>query len=79
MNFIEEAIGYALEDRRLAVRLSARERDQLAALVNRRALQALKQIQAAVEDGGLSDFACMEEIITVLEAYGMRISRHDFG
>ena len=42
--------------------------------------EALQKIKALIEDDGLSDFECVEEIICVLEEIGsLGGGRHDFG
>lgn len=43
------------------------------------AVQTLQRIQDILNDPTLSDFRCVEEIVTVMEDYGLSAQRHDFG
>ena len=48
-------------------------------LVEMQAYGALEKIKAIIQNDSLSDFACIEEIVCVLEAYGSSGgNRHDF-
>ncbi len=43
------------------------------------AISALSEVKAIISDGSLSDFDAVEEIVSVLESYGIDAgSRHDF-
>ena len=51
----------------------------MAELVEKRCYKALKAIKAIVEDGSLSDFECVEEIVCIFEEIGSSGGiRHDF-
>ncbi len=44
-----------------------------------KAVQTLQRIQDILNDSTLNDFWCVEEIVTVMEDYGLTSQRHDFG
>lgn len=44
-----------------------------------RALGIVRAIQSVLDDGGRTDFDCVEEIVRILERAGVSTSRHDFG
>ncbi len=44
-----------------------------------KAVLALQKIQDILNDPALSDFQCVEEIVTVMEDFGLSACRHDFG
>lgn len=44
-----------------------------------KALKALGDIRAILDDPGLDDFQCIEEIVQVFEGLGVSTARHDFG
>ena len=41
--------------------------------------KALYKIKSAIENDSLTDFECMEEIVSVFEELGSASIRHDFG
>lgn len=43
------------------------------------AVRILQHIQILLNDEGLDDFQCVEEIIATFESSGLSTSRHDFG
>lgn len=53
--------------------------DPLEIPVKSKAEQALQEIKNAMENQELNDFYCIEEIINILDKYGIDTFRHDFG
>ncbi len=43
------------------------------------AVQTLQRIQDILSNSDLSDFQCVEEIVTAMEGFGLTAHRHDFG
>lgn len=43
------------------------------------AVQALQRIQDILNNADLSDFQCVEEIVSAMEDFGLTSQRHDFG
>lgn len=49
-------------------------------VIETRSYTTLKKIKAAMEDGSLSDFDCIERIMELFDAIGSPVAnRHDFG
>lgn len=44
-----------------------------------KAVQALQRIQDILNNSDLSDFRCVEEIVSAMEGFGLTSQRHDFG
>lgn len=55
------------------------DKDALAARVRSDAVQCLLDISNILGREELSDFECVEEIVTRMERAGLPTSRHDFG
>lgn len=53
--------------------------DPLEIPVKSKAEQALQEIKNTMENWELDDFYCIEEIIKILDKYGIDTFRHDFG
>ena len=53
--------------------------DPLEVPVKNKAEQALQEIKNTMENWELDDFYCIEEIIKILDKYGIDTFRHDFG
>lgn len=53
--------------------------DPLEVPVKSKAEQALQEIKNTMENWELDDFYCIEEIIKILDKYGIDTFRHDFG
>lgn len=43
------------------------------------AVRVLQRIQDVLNNADLSDFQCVEEIVSVMEDFGLSAQRHDFG
>lgn len=55
------------------------DKDALAARVKNDAVQCLLDISNILDREELSDFECVEEIVTRMERAGLVTNRHDFG
>ncbi len=53
--------------------------EELASNVSREAAEILEQIVVILDDDGLEDFECIEEIVALLTEKGISTTRHDFG
>lgn len=51
----------------------------LVSAAEQQAVEALQAIQTVLDDPDCSDFACVEEIVCILERAGIQTDRHDFG
>ena len=68
-NFVTDLIKTVLEDTNF----------QASEIADTTAISALSEIKAIISDENLSDFDAVEEIVCVLESYGIDVgSRHDF-
>jgi len=78
MKLYKEILAKALEKEEMIIlfpnlQLNANE------LVQTKCYQALQTIKSIIEDEGLSDFECVEQIVCVFEQLGSSGgSRHDF-
>lgn len=48
-------------------------------LAEQDSVRILQKIQDILNNESLDDFACVEDIVLLFEAYGLSTSRHDFG
>ena len=53
--------------------------DFLYPIVENEAVSALQHIKDILDDEGMSDFDCVEEIVRILWRAGISTDRHDFG
>ncbi len=53
--------------------------DFLDAAADHHAIRILQDIQDILNNEQLSDFCCVEEIVSLLERSGISTTRHDFG
>lgn len=54
-------------------------KDALEVPVKSKAEEALQEIKNAMNNQELNDFYCIDEIVEILERYGIDTYRHDFG
>lgn len=53
--------------------------DFLDPITESNAVHILQDIQDVLNNGTLTDFQCVEEIVSIFERSGLSTSRHDFG
>ena len=76
MNLLKEILIKALEKEEIVVNFPNIDIGKFAEM---QSYEALEKIKAIVSNDSLSDFECVEEIVSVLELYGSNGgSRHDF-
>ena len=79
MNVLQEILTKLLENEKTTVTFPNLNFNA-AELVEQQCLQALQKIKAVISDNSLDDFACVENIVQILDAMGSGGgARHDFG
>ena len=70
MDLYREILIGILSNPEVQIQIVGFDMDKLIDSVDLTNLHALRRIKAAVEDESLSDFACVEEIVCILESIG---------
>ena len=53
--------------------------EQFSFITDGLAIRALQDIQDVLNQEELTDFVCIEKIVSIFENYGLSCDRHDFG
>ena len=78
MHLYQEILAHILQHQRIHVTFPDLE-ITATELIALECYQALEKIKAVIKDDSLSDFMCVEHIVTILEALGSNGgNRHDF-